>query len=233
MKLHRILLPLLCLCLLAATSLAEPIAVGTIAASGQIHEQGDALTLRYDLRLPELRSPQAAAINGAYVELLAYYQSDYITMLYNEQRKDWKEANIPIEVNLDFDVKLNDGVTISLVICDGTALGDQLTENYTAETYSMVDGRQLTLSDIIQTHEPVIVAAAREIARQIDEARKTDNVWNYYADVDADIVSLFLSETSFYLREDGALVLILNPVGISESTSGLCEFVWNLDNLAK
>ncbi|HML46076.1 MAG TPA: hypothetical protein PKE04_04925, partial [Clostridia bacterium] len=188
-------------------------------------QEGAALTLKYNLRLPKIRDDRAAQINAEYEDLLNYYKDSYVTMLYNEQKEAWTESDVPLEVSLDFQIHFNDGEILSIVLCDGANIQERLTETYTAETYSLVDGRQLTLSDIIQTSEPALSVAAREVARQIEEARKSDNVWGFYDDVDENIVSMYLSETSFYLREDGAIVLILNPIGISESESGLCEFV--------
>lgn len=225
MKVRLLILAVLIVSLMGSAALAEAIAVEALTASGEIQQEGAALTLTYNLRLPKLRDDRAAQINAGYEDLLNYYQESYVTMLYNEQKETWTEPEVPVEVSLDFQIHFNDGEIISIVLCDGAVLEERLTETYTAETYSLADGRLLTLSDIIQTSEPALSVAAREVARQIDEARKGDNVWGFYEDVDANIVSMFLSETSFYLREDGAIVLILNPVGISESQSGLCEFV--------
>ena len=225
MKVRLLILTVLILSLMGISALAEPIAVEALTASGEIKQEGVALTLKYDLRLPKLRDDRAAQINADYSDLLNYYKDSYVTMLYNEQKETWTEPNVPVEVSLDFQLHFNDGEIVSIVLCDGVVLEERLTETYTAETYSLSDGRQLTLSDIIQTSEPALSVAAREVARQIAETRKGDNVWGFYEDVDENIVSMYLSETSFYLREDGAIVLILNPIGISESQSGLCEFV--------
>jgi len=225
MKVRLLILAVLIVSLMGSAALAESIAVEALTASGDIQQEGVALTLKYNLRLPKLRDDRASQINAGYEDLLSYYEESYVTMLYNEQKEIWTEPEVPVEVSLDYQIHFNDGEIISIVLCDGVVLQERLTETYTAETYSLNDGRQLTLSDIIQTSEPALSVAAREVARQIAEARKGDNVWGFYDDVDENIVSMYLSDTSFYLREDGAIVLILNPIGISESQSGLCEFV--------
>ncbi|MDR1570248.1 MAG: hypothetical protein LBS72_07160 [Oscillospiraceae bacterium] len=206
----------------------EPVeASGSIAGAEREDASQAAIPLDYSLRVPNINDPRAAALNDEYAETLRYYQDDFAPMFAEDAASllENPDASQTLELYFDYDVKYNDGKIISILFVEGTLVGDQYGETYYAETYSFDEGRALTLEDVISSGESAYEAAAKEIARQIDEARRSDDPWGYYENVDENAVAMYLSDTSFYLNADGAVVLILNPAFISPCVSGVCEFI--------
>ena len=219
---------LLCVWLTMNVALAgDPVPVQALTREGTIQEAGEPFSLSYDLWLPYLLDDRAETFNERYSDWLAYYADDYATMFYEEQHDLWLELGgdiTPLEFTVMFEQTYNDGEIISMWICEGILENDRLTELYMGETFSLALGRSLTLGDLLDETEPPLVFAVFEIAQQIEEIRRTDNIWGFYDDVDENVIAMYFSEMDFFLDETGRVVLFLNPAGISDCTSGICTF---------
>jgi len=207
-----------------------PTPSGAFISIEPVTEEGllnrDSLTAAYSLSVPRISDRRADEINASYIETLRYYKEDYLPMMIEDgayMRDESGEAPA-LELACDYKIEYNDGETVSILMREGVLMGDFYSEYYYALTYSFAEGREVTLDDVIDTEYSAYAVAAEEIARQIDEQRSRDNPWGFYDDVDANAVAMVLTDTSFYLNENGRVVLILNPAFISVCMSGVCEF---------
>ncbi|MEG0767425.1 MAG: hypothetical protein RR482_06885 [Clostridia bacterium] len=212
------------LLLMMGTALAEPIAVESLTDTGTLHENDDNLTLTYELRLPKLRDERADTINQSAADWLTYYKNSYIPMVYAENRAAWSEKDIPIEITVDYTIKRNDGDIVSILYCVSLSKGDAPEETYFAETYRLSDGKRLMLSDFTQLQEPTLSVVTREVKRQIQAQPAGEGAWQYQENLDENTLAMYLAEDTFYLAEDGHVVLFVNPSFITNSQAGLCEF---------
>lgn len=213
----------------SASTLAPPekrVPIESIEVAGEITTSDAAVPLVYSVSVPKLDDSRARDLNGNYTETQRYYKEDYAPMLAKDS--EYISGGVTdvhtLALAYDYQVKYNNGDIVSLLFRESVQVGDLYSEIYSAQTYSLDVGRLLTLHDVIQSEESPYQMAAREIARQIEADRQGENVWGFYSDVDENMIAMYISDYSFYLNDEGKVVLIVNPSFISDCTSGLCEF---------
>ncbi|MDR2505552.1 MAG: hypothetical protein LBD16_05530 [Oscillospiraceae bacterium] len=180
------------------------------------------------ITLPHIEDEYAADCNAYFAELRRYYTDEYAPMMLEEFRAANAEGGEENECSLTVDYTLTyaDSDFYSVLVCAAKTEGSAYSEEYSAYVFSKREMARLTLYEVIPwENENPYSLAVHAAERGIKRVRGTeDDAFGYYDGIDEDWVATYLTDTSFYLGQDGKVVLFLNPAGVSPCTSGICLF---------
>jgi len=186
----------------------------------------DASTLRveYAISLPVVDDARAGSFNQEMISLGDYYMRQYLPMRCQEFAEKYEGTDTPLSVSITFETAYNENGIVSFLICEAVSQGDQYEDWYAARTFDAATGSALVIDDFFPAAKPALPLLAGEVARQVGVSRAEGNPWSFYDDVDANVAAMYISEQGFFIRGDGAAVLVLDPRGLGSCESGLCAF---------
>lgn len=126
-----------------------------------------------------------------------------------------------MDVIIDYEIKSQTGDRVSFVVTFAEGWVSSYEER-SCYNLDFVQNRDLTLRDFLGEDWTAVCNAA--IQQQIDESRDADG-FTYFFPPDQGGFTTVDESTSFYVREDGAVVVCFPKYSIAAGAAGNLEFV--------
>ena len=186
--------------------------------------------IHYNVAAPEvdadsdLAKKVNAAIQGKVDQHLAKAQQDwddYREAFFATGGTEEQWGDREMDVIIDYEIKSQTGDRVSFVVTFAEGWVSSYEER-SCYNLDFVQNRDLTLRDFLGEDWTAVCNAA--IQQQIDESRDADG-FTYFFPPDQGGFTTVDESTSFYVREDGAVVVCFPKYSIAAGAAGNLEFV--------
>ena len=186
--------------------------------------------IHYSVSAPELEADGVLAekVNAAIQEKMDQHLSK-AQQDWNEYRdaffatggteEEWNGREM--DVIIDYEVKSQTGEQVSFVVSFSEGWVSSYEERY-YYNLDLAQNRELTLQDFLGEDWVTVCNAA--IQQQIDESAQADGTTMFFAPDEGGFTTVD-ETTSFYVREDGAVVVCFPKYSIAAGAAGNLEFV--------
>ena len=186
--------------------------------------------IHYDVSVPAVEADGALAeqVNAAIQEKVGLHLAraqqdwdDYREAFFATGGTEEQWGGREMDVIIDYDIKsqTEDRVSFTVTFAEGWVSAYE--ERY-CYNLDFTEGRDLTLRDFLG--EDWVAVCNADIQRQIDGSRDADGFTYFFAPDEGGFTSVD-EDTSFYVREDGAVVVCFPEYSIAAGAAGSPEFV--------
>lgn len=161
----------------------------------------------------EIRRKISQVLDEAKARAKEYYQAYLDT-------GGQKEAYIPMEIGIDYEIKCNNGQTLSFAVYEYETQATY-SSDYTFYNIDLESGRDLTLHDLLG--EGYIEKANAAVKQGIARDEASDPNLQYYHDESA--FQTIQPDQPFYINADGYVVLVFEKYELGPGYMGMREFV--------
>ena len=186
--------------------------------------------IHYDVSVPQVEAESGLAeqVNAVIQEKLDAHLArarqdwdDYREAFFATGGTEEEWGGREMEVMIDYEIKSQTEDRVSFVVSFGEGWVSSYEER-TCYNLDFTENRELTLRDFLGDDWVSVCNAA--IQRQIDESADADG-WSYFFPPEEGGFTTVDEDTSFYVREDGQVVVCFPEYSIAAGATGNVEFV--------
>ena len=186
--------------------------------------------VNYRVSVPEVEAESALAerVNAAIQEKMDQHLAkaqrdwdDYREAFFATGGTEEEWGGREMEVMIDYEIKSQTEDRVSFIVSFGEGWVSSYEER-TCYNLDFTENRELTLRDFLGDDWVSVCNAA--IQRQIDESADADG-WSYFFPPEEGGFTTVDEDTSFYVREDGQVVVCFPEYSIAAGATGNVEFV--------